>query len=304
MALAPVILFAYNRPEHTKKTLRSLQQNYLADESTLIIYIDGPKNNATEEQLQNIIKVKEVVREQLWCKDVKIIEATENKGLAASVISGVTNTVNKYGKAIVLEDDLVSDKWFLKFMNDALDTYENHLDVICVSGYIYPVDKSLPESFFLKGADCWGWATWKRAWDILDMNGVELLKKIEDNNLAADFNFFNTYPYTQMLKDQITKKNNSWAILWYASAYLNNKYTLYPGKSLIHNIGIDGSGTHSSTSTNFDVEIQNKETKVELLEIKENIEAKKIIAEYFKKIHETPNQSFLNKIINKLKSFV
>jgi hypothetical protein len=304
MALAPIILFAYNRPEHTRKTLLSLKQNYLANESTLIIYVDGPKVNATEEQLQNIRKVKQVVREQAWCKDIEIIESAVNKGLSASVTEGVTEVLNKHGKVIVLEDDLLSDQWFLKFMNDALTVYENQTDVACITGYIYPVTKELPETFFLKGADCWGWATWKRAWNLLETDGSKLLKELEAKNVTRDFNFDESYPYIQMLRDQIAKKNNSWAILWYASAYLKNKFTLYPGKSLIHNIGVDGSGTHSSTSSNFDVEITHKEVKVELLQVQEHTEAKKIVAEYFKKIYETPEGSFFKKIINKLKSFV
>lgn len=304
MALAPVILFAYNRPEHTRKTLLSLQQNYLANQSELYIYVDGPKANATEEQLQNSQNVKQVVHEQAWCKTVHISESTTNKGLSTSVTEGVTEILNRYGKVIVLEDDLVSDKWFLKFMNDALTMYEHQTEVACITGYIYPVDNTLPETFFLKGADCWGWATWKRAWNLLETDGAKLLKELETKNATRDFNFDDSYPYTQMLQDQIAKKNNSWAILWYASAYLKNKFTLYPGKSLIHNIGVDGSGTHSSTSTNFDVEIAHKEVKVEALTVKEHTEAKKIVAAYFKKIYEIPNESFFQKIVNKLKSFV
>ena len=148
MPLAPIILFCYNRPEHTRKTLLSLKQNYLAEQSTLIIYVDGPKAEASEEQKNRIAEVKKVIREDQWCKDVMIIESDTNKGLASSVMQGVTETVNKYGKVIVLEDDLVSDTWFLKFMNEALTVYENSSDVACISGYIYPVKGILPETFF------------------------------------------------------------------------------------------------------------------------------------------------------------
>jgi hypothetical protein len=276
----------------------------LASQSELFIYVDGPKANATEDQLQNCQNVKQVVREQAWCKNVQIIESTVNKGLSASITEGVTEILNRFGKVIVLEDDLVSDKWFLQFMNDALMVYEHQTDVASITGYIYPVDNTLPETFFLKGADCWGWATWKRAWELLETDGAKLLKELEAKNATHDFNFEDSYPYIQMLKDQIAKKNNSWAILWYASAYLKNKFTLYPGKSLIHNIGIDGSGTHSSTSANFDVEIVHKEVNVKVLEVKEHTEAKKIVAAYFKKIYKISNESFFQKIVNKLKSFV
>jgi hypothetical protein len=124
---------------------------------------------------------------------------------------------------------------------------------------------------------------------------------LETGKLYSDFNFGDTYPYIQMLKDQIAKKNNSWAILWYASAYLKNKYTVYPGHSLINNIGIDGSGTHSGTSSSFDVKLKNSEIKVEKLAVTENNEAKKIVGEYFKSLYHTPKQTLFQKIINRLK---
>src|SRR5262245_27468980 len=236
---APIVLFAFNRPDHTRRTLTALKQNYLADSSLLFIYIDGPKKDFSKEQVERLNVVKEVAKERRWCSEVKIIESIANKGLAASVTQGVTEVVNQFGRVIVLEDDLVPDQWFLKFMNDALTVYENETEVVSVAGYIYPVNKPLPNNFFLKGADCWGWATWRRGWDIFEDDGNKLLSKLQTENLTSDFDFYSCYPYVQMLKDQIAKKNDSWAILWYASAYLKNKYTLYPGQSLIHNIGFD-----------------------------------------------------------------
>ena len=301
---APIILFAFNRPEHTRRALSALKQNHLSDSSLLIINIDGPKLDFTEDQIQKINAVKEVAREEQWCSEVEIIESKANKGLAASITERVTQVVNKFGTVIVLEDDLVPDTWFLKFVNDALTVYENENEVACVAGYMYPVDKPLPNKFFLKGADCWGWATWKRGWDIFENDGNKLLTELETKNLTSDFDFYGSYPYVQMLKDQIAKKNNSWAILWYASAYLKNKYTLYPGHSLIHNIGFDSSGTHCSTTTYFDVELLHKELKVEKLNAEEDKEAKQIIAEYFRKIHQNPRPSFQKQIINRFRRFL
>lgn len=297
MELAPIIVFAFNRPEHTRQTLEALMQNHLADKSELFIYIDGPR---TEEEKEKVNSVKKVTEEKQWCGKVSIIQSKTNKGLSASVMEGVTAIVNKYGKVIVMEDDLVSDKWFLKFMNNALTVYENETNVVCTTGYIYPVSKPLPETFFIKGADCWGWATWKRGWDLLETNGEKLLKELEEKNLTTDFDFGNSYPYLQMLKDQISKKNNSWAILWYASAYLKNKYCLYPGHSLIHNIGVDGSGTHSGTSSEFDIKLQNKEVKVDKIEVKEQKDAKVIIGNYFKKIRGISKESIFKRLVGKI----
>ena len=168
MSLAPIVLFAYNRLEHLKKTINALQKNILALDSELYIFSDGAKN---EETLQQINKVREYIKTITGFKSITIIERKENLGLANSIISGVTEIVNKYGKIIVLEDDMVTSRHFLKYMNDALDYYENENRVIGIHGYIYPVKKELPNTFFIKGADCWGWATWKRGWDLFEHDG-------------------------------------------------------------------------------------------------------------------------------------
>src|SRR5690349_14489731 len=150
-AYAPIVLFAFNRPEHTRQTLAALERNYLADNSLLFIYIDGPKAGASNQQLELIEAVKEIAKEKQWCAKVEIIESSANKGLAASVTEGVRDVVNQFGKVIVLEDDLLPDRWFLKFMNDALAIYENESEVVSVAGYVYPVNQPLPNNFFLKG---------------------------------------------------------------------------------------------------------------------------------------------------------
>ncbi|MGB4775168.1 MAG: glycosyltransferase family 2 protein, partial [Daejeonella sp.] len=167
----------------------------------------------------------------------------------------VTEIVNKYERIIVLEDDLVTSPYFLQYMNDGLNVYKDCEEVISIHGYIYPVSVELPETFFIKGADCWGWATWKRGWDLFEPNGEKLLNEIIKRGLTYQFDFNGSYPYTQMLKDQIAGLNNSWAIRWNASAFLKNKLTLYPGKSLVQNIGNDGTGTHSGTSNTFNINL-------------------------------------------------
>jgi hypothetical protein len=303
-ANAPIVLFTYNRPLHTRQTLRHLMLNDLAKDSHLYIYIDGPKTNASQETIRQISEVKTVVREEQWCKEVTIIESDKNLGLAASVIKGVSEVLNKYGKVIVLEDDLVCDTYFLKFMNDGLQMYENNEEVISVTGYVYPVKSRLPDTYFLKGADCWGWATWKRGWDLLQKDGEKLLNEIVKRKLEYDFDFYGSYPYVNMLKDQIAGKNSSWAILWYASAYLQNKLTLYPGNSLVQNIGNDGSGTHNGVSDKWIVELTGKSIDLKKQQLTEDKEAKQIIADYFKEIMGTKDLSLLNKLKAKIRTIL
>lgn len=148
--LAPIVLFTYNRPHHTQKTLQALMQNELADKSVLYIYCDGAKEHATETDKTNITEVRKVVRSKQWCKEVHIIEAEKNKGLAKSIISAVTEIVGKYGKIIVLEDDIITSKGFLRYMNDALSIYQTQDKVMHVSAYMYPHKERLPETFFFE----------------------------------------------------------------------------------------------------------------------------------------------------------
>jgi hypothetical protein len=142
-------------------------------------------------------------------KSISIIERPKNYGLASSIIDGVSYVVNKHGTVIVLEDDLITSEYFLRFMNDGLKIYNNDFQVASIHGYNYPVKDKLPETFFLRGADCWGWATWKRAWNIFQRDGSLLLKEILERNLQYNFDFEGAYPFTKMLKDQIAGKNGS-----------------------------------------------------------------------------------------------
>jgi hypothetical protein len=127
--------------------------------------------------------------------------------------------------------------------------------VISIHGYVYPVRDKLPETFFLRGSDCWGWATWKRGWDLFEEDGSKLLQEIKSRHLAKDFDFNNSYHYTRMLEHQLVGKNDSWAVRWYASAYLQDKLTLYPGRSLVQNAGHDASGSNCPAKTHFTVEL-------------------------------------------------
>lgn len=243
MTLAPIILFVYNRPDHTARTLQALQQNPEAASSLLFVYADGAK---TPQETEKVVEVRKLIGSINGFRSTQILASTNNKGLANSIISGVTEVINIHGQAIVLEDDIVVSKHFLQFMNQALVKYAKNTRVASIHGWNFPLRaKTLPDSFFLRGADCWGWATWKRAWDLFEPDGTKLLKQLEEQNLSERFDLDGAYPYMQMLRDQIAGKNNSWAVRWHASMYLRNMLTLHPGRSLVVNIGLDGSGVHS-----------------------------------------------------------
>jgi hypothetical protein len=278
MILSPIVLFVYNRLDHTRQTLEALAANFLASESELFIYSDAPKNQEATEGVQ---AVRSLIKNVQGFKSVIVIERNKNWGLANSIIDGVTGIVNQYGKVIVLEDDMVTSPYFLTYMNDSLNIYENNERVVSIHGYIYPVKKKLPDYFFLRGADCWGWATWKRGWDIFNSDAQFLLDEIKKQKLEKLFNFNNSYDYTGMLKAQIEGKVSSWAIRWYASAFLVDKYTLYPGISFVKNIGIDGSGTHCGDIDLYKIEFSNVYKPVLSMEVCDCAKARKIVTQYF-----------------------
>ena len=266
---APIVLFVYNRPEHARRTVEALKNNMLAKESDLIVYSDAPR---VQTHAGRVREVRDYVRQIEGFKSVSVIERETNFGLARSVIDGVTEIVEKYGRIIVLEDDMVTSRYFLTYMNDALEYYENEDSVISIHGYCYPIS-GLPETFFLKVADCWGWGTWKRGWDLFEADGRKLLAQLEQKELLNRFDLFGAYGYSKMLKDQIEGKNSSWAVRWYASALLADKLTLYPGQSLVSNIGSDGSGTHYGIGGRMDVILCDRPIKIGEAEVSENMRA-------------------------------
>lgn len=292
MILAPIVLFVYNRPWHTEQTIEALQKNKLASESELFIFSDAAKNAHAIKKVQ---EVRNYINSIDGFKKITIIEREINWGLANSIIDGVTKAVNEYGKIIVLEDDLVTSPYFLKFMNESLDMYQFDEKVACIHGYIYPIE-NLPETFFIRGADCWGWATWKRGWDIFESDGQKLLDEVKRRNLQKEADFDNSYGYTKMLRDQIKGKNNSWAVRWYFSAFLKEMLCLYPSKSFVQNIGNDDSGTHCTTTNNYQVTFP-KRYNIEKIPVVENQKSRKEMEHFFQSLQS----SLLRKILSTMK---
>jgi len=293
MKLAPIALFTYNRPWHTQQTVEALKQNELADQSGLFIFSDGPKNLNDKAKID---EVRKYIHSIEGFRSINITERPNNLGLAESIITGVTEMVNKFGSIIVLEDDLVTSACFLKFMNEALNLYENEPQVISIHGYTYPVKGKLPETFFLRGADCYGWATWKRGWDLFEKDGRKLLKELKQRNLTKQFDYNGACRYTRWLKQQIAGKNSSWAIRWHASAFLRERLTLYPGVSLVRNIGHDRTGTHCHKSRLFDVKLSKEPISLSLIDITENQEAKEIFASYLRSVKTPLTKAAVNRI--------
>jgi hypothetical protein len=238
---APVVLFCYMRPEHLARTVESLRANPLAAQTHLQVYCDAARK---PEHQAGVNAVRAFVATITGFASVRCVLREQNLGLARSIIDGVSTMLRQHDRVIVLEDDMVLSPHFLAYMNGALALYAADAQVASIHGYCYPVQQALPETFFLRGADCWGWATWSRAWAHFEPDGARLLGELQRQGLTREFDLDGSYPYTAMLRGQIAGRNDSWAIRWHASCYLRGLLTLYPGRSLVVNIGNDASGTH------------------------------------------------------------
>jgi len=279
--MVPVVLFTYNRPVHARKTIEALLKNDLSSETELIVFSDGPK---TPQDKQKIDEVRQYIRTVRGFRNITRVERSYNFGLGQSIIAGVSEVLSRHESIIVLEDDLVTSPFFLRYMNESLELYKEEKRVISVQGYIYPVAKRLPSTFFLRGADCLGWGTWKRGWALFEENGQKLLDELERKNLTKLFDFNGAYRYTRMLKDQIAGRNTSWAVRWYAAAFLENRLSLYPGISLVNHIGNDGTGTNFGVSDILDVGLAEKPIQVEPISLVENQQARRIVENYLRSI--------------------
>ena len=288
--LAPIVLFVYNRFEHTKKVVEALKKNNLAKQSMLYIFSDAPKTKKNEEDVE---QVRNYIKTIKGFKIVEIVERERNYCVAENLIKAITEVINKYGKVIMLEDDDVTSKYFLDYMNDALNFYEHDNRVFEISPYMYPTKEQLPETFFLQLFSSWGFGTWKRAWNNFEEDGIKLLSKIEKRGLKKKFDINGTYPYTKMLRNQIDGKNDSWAIRLYASFFLKDGLVLYPNKSLVKNIGFDDTGVHGNKTDMFDTTLSDSKINVKKIPVKINKEASLSLQKYFKSI-------FFKRVFNKL----
>jgi len=246
---APIVLFTYNRPLHTQHILDSLAQNQEAKDSVLYVFCDGAKVNTANEDLLKIDAVRTLVSAENRFKKVIIKIQQDNKGLANSIIEGVTEVVNKYGKIIVLEDDLILSPFFLSYMNDSLDRYKDNLSVGQIGACnFFACGKKYPNYFFVPLPDCWGWATWKDRWEYFNPNVDELTKQLEGDEAKRNvFNAYGVYDFMNMLNLQKQGKVDSWAIRWQAVCVLKGWLTLYPNPSMTHHIE-SNEATHANVN--------------------------------------------------------
>lgn len=280
---APIALFCFNRLQHVQQVLDTLAQCKSARISDLIIFSDGARN---ETEWKRVSVVRDYLKKVRGFRSVLVVEQKHNLGLMRSIIDGVSKICAERGKVVVLEDDLAVSPYFLDFLNDGLCFYEGNDRVASIAGYTPQLEGPIQETFFIRGVNCWGWATWHRAWQLFDSNGARLLEKIQQSGQVYEFDFDGSYPYTKMLTEQIAGRNQSWAVRWYASVFLAGKLTLMPGTSLVQNIGLDGSGTHCSKggSTNRCGPLAGKPISVGDIAVEENPSVRRKLVKHLRQL--------------------
>lgn len=300
MVLAPIVLFVYNRPWHTQRTVEALQKNELAAESDLFIFADGPKENATEEQKEKIRQVREYIHQITGFKQITIHESAQNIGCANSIIAGISSVLREHEKIIVVEDDIVTSKYFLKFMNEALDFFENDERIFSVSGYTYPsktmeIPKNYKNDIYLSyrhGA--WGWGTWKNRWETVDWEVADFADFLNNKNLQNAFNRGGA-DMSGMLKAQMKGKIDAWDIRLDYSLFKQDRFNIRPVKSLVNNVGLDNSGTHTGTDTRLINHLDNN-----WLPRIETVEPNKTILKNFRRVSDPPPRYSLKRFIGKV----
>ena len=243
--LAPIIIFAYNRPDHLQKTLTWLKQNELANQSILYVYCDGPKPDASEDQLQKVKEARKVAHEVATIQDFKevhFVERKKNLGLGTSIITGVTEVINRYGKVIVLEDDLETSPLFLHYMNSCLDHYEGRKSVFSISSLSRPH----PERFYPKDYpyDVYvslthhptGWATWRDRWEQVDWTAKSYDSLLNDTNIQNAYRRAGNEMWDQ-LKLCKEQGRNIWSVLFYLAHFENHAISICPIVSYVDHIG-------------------------------------------------------------------
>lgn len=299
MTLAPIALFVYNRPEHTRRVLDSLRRNPLAAESDLVIFSDAARMPDDQSKVDS---VRGLIRDQAGFKSVRIVERERNLGLASSIEDGVGRLCDERGVVIVVEDDLVVSPDFLSFMNRALQYYRNESRVMQISGYMFPgTFQSVSDALFLPLISCWGWGTWKRAWDHYDPQATGVVQLRTRPALREQFNLDGAYDYFHMLEQHLRGEIDSWGVRWLLSVFLQQGLVLYPLQTLVQNIGVDGSGTHGAGVTSLQAALATtNDGRFSCPRLPDQIEIDKQAVEQVRVTLRGLNQGILTRIVRRL----
>jgi len=244
---APVVIFIYNRTDHADRVFAALRKNELFDKTLIKIYADGPRANASDQTRQQIQQARKAAENFARLSNVSLQKSEHNRGLARSIIDGVTETVNEHDRVIVLEDDIVPTPGFLAYMNRSLEIYSDEERVMQISAYMPPHKQRLQPTGFFRGTNSWGWATWQSAWKYYNDDAGSLYETVSQPEHADAFNICPTATRLEELRRNAVGDLRTWAVRWYASCFLRQGLTLYPNRALVANHGFDGTGENCNS---------------------------------------------------------
>jgi hypothetical protein len=242
---APIALFIFRRPEHTRRVIASLKACPGFSESPVYVFADGPRSP------DDFSAVQEARMEArlLLGENAVFVEREGNLGVDNSIISGVTELCDRYGKVVVVEEDLTVAPYFLRFLNTGLELYEDDPTVMQVGGYMYDVPQlqGQSEALFLPMTSSLGWATWKRAWDQFDPKATGWRERLRVDGERRRFDLDGNWGYAKMLAHHMSLGVPAWDIRWYYSVFVRNGLVLFPPRTLVVH-EYDGTGTHDRFS--------------------------------------------------------
>lgn len=281
-------IFAYKRPDHLRQTLAALANNNGINDWDIYFFLDGPR---TAEDEQAVQEVRDVIEASSFFPRCKIRAESSNRGLYSAITKGVSYVLSRHESVVVLEEDIVTASSFLDYMRTSLELYRDEAAVGSIHGYLPPFrNNAFPETFFLRGADCWGWATWRDRWECFREDASQMLREIESQGLAYHFNLLGNYPFTDLLAARASGQSGSWAICWHASCYLAGLHALYPGRSLVENIGLDNSGEHCQPSPMMASTAASQPIRVSKVPVEELPWVHSTYSEYFSSANRRTNR--------------
>ena len=236
-----IAIFGYRRPDHLRRVLESLMAQQGVPLPPIHLFLDGPRS---DQDVHAMLACRAIAESFADHCDLTLEASPVNQGLYSAITRGVTAMLNRFEQLIVLEDDTLVSPYFLEFMLDGLACYTNVPAVASIHGYLPPLTIPLPDTFFLRGADCWGWATWRDRWMLFRSDAAAMALELRQRGLARAFDMGGRVPNLHLLDQRAASRSSSWAICWHASCFLADRYTLHPGRSLVRNIGLDASGEH------------------------------------------------------------
>lgn len=247
-ALAPLVIFVYKRPDVTRQMLDAINRNTLAGQTDVFVFCDGYKNDSEQELVNAVRDIVHDFANHNHFKSVTVIESLKNNGLANSIISGVTKIIQEHGKIIVLEDDLLTSRNFLNFMNDCLDFYEDDNAVWSIGGTLKKLkylDNYEKDVYACYRVGSWGWATWLDRWNRVDWDVSDYDDFMKNRKKKKLFNRGGS-DLSGMLRAQHEGRIDSWAVRWGYQASKENMFSIFPRKSLVKNIGFGVGATHTA----------------------------------------------------------